>query len=268
MRLAFPIIAAGVLLGLAPADAAGVSMLDDPSLTGASRYERCLTLAKESAHDAVSAADAWHNAGGGAAALHCEALALTGLHRYAEAAVKLDQAAMVAPGAEHDLRIALYDQAGNAWLLAGNAEKAEAAFNTAVILSPGDEDILFDRARARAARHDWSGAESDLTRLLQLDGDRADAWVLRASARHAEGRRAEASADIAHALAVYPDYPEALVERGTMKLESGDANGARADWQTVIHDAPNGDAANAARQHLADMTTAPPPAKPAKPAGK
>ena len=267
MRLAFPTFGLGVLLGLSQVHAATVSLLDDPALVGTSRYERCLTLVKNSAHDAASAADAWHGAGGGAAALHCEAMALTALHRYSEAAVKLDQAAIIAPGGEHDLRIALYDQAGNAWLLAGNAEKAEASLDTAVAMSPRDEDILFDRARARAARKDWSGAESDLTKLLTLDGDRADAWVLRASARHAEGRRAEAGADIAHALAVYPDYPEALVERGTMKLETGDASGARADWQTVIHAAPNGDAANAARQHLADMTVTP-PAAPAKPAKK
>jgi tetratricopeptide (TPR) repeat protein len=267
MRTAFPILAAGLLLNLSQADAASVSPLDDPSLTGTSRYERCLTLAKNSPRDAASAADNWHTAGGGAAALHCQALALTALRRYAEAAVKLDQAAIIAPSGEHDLRIALYDQAGNAWLLAGNAEKAEASLSTALALSPRDEDILFDRARARAARKDWSGAENDLTKLLTFDGDRADAWVLRASARHAEGRRAEASADIAHALAVYPDYPEALVERGTMKLEAGDAAGARADWQAVIHAAPNGDAATAARQHLADMTVTP-PAAPAKPTGK
>jgi tetratricopeptide (TPR) repeat protein len=267
MRMAFPTLALGVLLGLSQVHASPASPLDDPSLTGSSRYERCLTLAKTNARDAASAAETWHGAGGGAAALHCEALALTALHRYGEAATKLDQAAVIAPGGEHDLRIALYDQAGNAWLLAGNPEKAEASLNIAVTLSPRDEDILFDRARARAARKDWSGAESDLTKLLALDGDRADAWVLRASARHAEGRRAEASADVAHALAVYPDYPEALVERGTMKLEAGDAAGARADWQTAIHAAPNGDAASAARQHLADMTVAP-PAAPAKPAGK
>jgi tetratricopeptide (TPR) repeat protein len=266
MRPVLPTFSAGMLF-CAFAHAAGVSPLDDPSLTGSNRYERCLVLVKSNARDAASAAEAWHGAGGGAASLHCEALALTALHRYAEAAVRLDQAAMIAPGAQRDLRIALYDQAGNAWLLAGSPEKAEASLDTAVALSPRDEDILFDRARARAARKDWSGAESDLTRLLTLDGDRADAWVLRASARHAEGRRAEASADLGHALAVYPDYPEALVERGTMKLETGDTNGARADWQTVIHDAPNGDAANAARQHLADMAIAP-PAAPAKPAGK
>ena len=251
---------------MSQANAASVSLLDDPVITGANRYQRCLTLVKTNPRDAEGAAAAWHAAGGGAAALHCEALALTGLRRYGEAAVKLDQAAMIAPGQQRDLRVALYDQAGNAWLLAGNPAKAVASLDTAVLLAPGDEDILFDHARARAAAKDWSGAEADLTKLLSLDPDRADAWVLRASARHAEGRIAEASADIAHALAVYPDYPEALVERGSMKFQAGDVQGARADWQTVVRDAPNGDAAAAARQHLAEFATQPSP--PAKPSGK
>lgn len=264
MRPAFPSCAALVLLCVSAADAAHVSPLDDPSLGGGNRYDRCLNLIKSNAREAQSAAEAWHAAGGGPAALHCDALALTALHRYGEAAVKLDQAAIIAPAGQRDLRIALYDQAGNAWLLAGEPQKAEVSIDTALTLAPGDEDILFDRARARAARKDWQGAEADLSRLLRTDPDRADAWVLRASARHAEGRRAEAGADIAHALEVYPDYPEALVERGAMKFEAGDTTGARADWQTVIHDAPNGDAAAAARQHLSELDAA----KAAKPQGK
>ena len=264
MRNPIPSCVLFVLLGLSTADAARTSPLDDPSLTGVNRYDRCLTLVKSNAKAAETAAAAWHGTGGGAAALHCEALALTALHRYNEAATKLDQAALIAPGSERDLRIALYDQAGNAWLLAGVPQKAEASIDTALAMAPGDEDILFDRARVRAARKDWRGAEEDLSKLLGMDSDRADAWVLRASARHAEGRKAEASADIAHALLIYPDYPEALVERGSMKFEAGDAAGARADWQRVDHVAPNGDAAAAARQHLADLDTAPP----AKPPGK
>jgi len=263
MRKPLPIIGFAVLISLSQANAASVTLLDDPAIAGANRYERCLTLVKTNPRDAEGAAAAWHAAGGGAAALHCEALALTGLHRYGEAAARLDQAAMIAPSQQRDLRIALYDQAGNAWLLAGNPQKAEISLDTAVLLAPGDEDVLFDHARARAAGKNWAGAEADLTKLLALDPDRADAWVLRASARHAEGRIAEASADIAHALAVYPDYPEALVERGSMKFQAGDVQGARADWQTVVRDAPNGDAANAARQHLAEFASAV-PAPPAK----
>ena len=253
MRVVFPTFV--ILLAAVPAWA------DNAPLTGAGAYDRCIERVKSDAKDVVREAEVWHAHSGGAAALHCEALALTALHRYAEAATKLDQAALIAK-AGADVRTALYDQAGNAWLLAGAPEKAEASIDSALALAPKDEDILFDRARARAARRNWQGADADLSALLAIDPDRADAWVLRGSARHAEGRRAEASADIAHALQIYPDYPEALVERAAMKLEAGDTAGARADWVAVVLSAPNGDAAQAAREHLAEMDAA--AAKPAK----
>jgi tetratricopeptide (TPR) repeat protein len=254
MRLAFPSFAIVLLAAAAPAWAAAES-----PLRGAGGYERCLELVKGDARNGAREAETWHAQGGGAAALHCEALALTALHRYAEAATKLDQAALIAPGSA--VRTALYDQAGNAWLLAGAPDRAEASINSALALAPRDEDILFDRARARAARKNWQGADADLSTLLAMDPDRADAWVLRGSARHAEGRKAEAAADIAHALSIYPDYAEALDERAAMKLESGDTAGARADWMTVVRSAPNGDAAQAAREHLSEMDAA--AAKPA-----
>ena len=253
MRLAFPTLL--ILLAAAPAWA------DDNAFAGQGGYEKCIEAVKSDARDAARAAETWHVQGGGAAALHCEALALTALHRYAEAATKLDQAALIAKGS--DLRVALYDQAGNAWLLAGAPQKAEASIDSALALSPRDEDILFDRARARAASKNWQGADHDLSTLLAEDPDRVDAWVLRGSARHAEGRKPEASADIARALQIYPSYPEALVERGAMKLEAGDAAGARADWLAVVRNQPNGDAATAARQHLSEMDAAT-----VKPAGK
>jgi len=47
-----------------------------------------------------------------------------------------------------------------------------------------------------------------------------------------------------------------LVERGALKLEAGDTNGARSDWQTVIARAPNSTAAQSAQEHLREL---PPP---------
>lgn len=252
MRAAFLSLISLVLLTLSQARAAEQSPLDDASIPGANRYDRCLALIKRNAKEASAAADAWHNEGGGAAALHCQALALVALRRYAEAGLKLDQAAIIAPR-DKDLRVALFDQAGNAWLLAGEPQRALSALDSALALSPHDEDLLFDRARIRAARKDWPGADADLSALLAIDPDRADAFVLRASARHAEGRKEAAESDIAHALDVYPDYPEALVERGAMKYEAGDISGARADWEAVLRDEPDGDAATAARHDLADL---------------
>jgi tetratricopeptide (TPR) repeat protein len=159
--------------------------------------------------------------GGGPAAQHCQALALVGLHRYGEAAAELDTLARSGFAVNGSMRPALFDQAGNAWLLAARPDSAIASFTAALAIDPYDADLLADRARALAYKKDWAKADSDLT-----DYDRA--------------------------LQLQPRNPDALVERGTSKFEAGDVAGARADWQIVVTDYPNSDAAQTARQHLAD----------------
>ena len=232
-----------------PALAVDLSVLDDPGL-GKDRYDRCIELGKRNPGTAIDQANGWYADGGGAAALHCESLALVDLKRYAEAAQKLTEAAGLGTIGAGPTRAELLDQAGNAWLLAGQADKAEGSFSAALAASPKNEDVLADRARARGLRKDWAGAVADLSAVLALDPDRADVLVLRASALHAEGRREDARADIDRALQIYPDYPEALIERGNMKFENGDQAGARADWQTVVTDVPGTDAAADADQRL------------------
>ena len=255
MRIVLPTIAA--ILIAAPVLAAALSPLDDPQLAGRDRYERCITLARQSPQSAYNAAVQWQNEGGQAAAIHCSAVALVALRRYAEAAGRLDQLA-------HDRGVSgafprpdLLDQAGNAWLLANQPGNAENSFTVALVLSPDDPDILADRARARAARRDWKDAEVDLTVALSR-ASRPELFVLRASARHAMGDKTGARSDIDRALQISPGDPEALVERGAMKAETGDANGALSDWNAVIACAPSGDAAQTARQYLQNATSAPP----------
>jgi tetratricopeptide (TPR) repeat protein len=231
--------------------AATPSALDDPALTGKNRYDRCLEVVKRDAAKASSEAAVWASAGGGSAALHCDALALVEMKRYPEAAQKLEGAA--GAGVLPPLHAELLDQAGNAWLLAGNPARAESAFTAALEFDPKNEDILSDRARERGAAKNWTGALADLTAVLAIDPDRADIYVLRASALHAQGRKSAAGSDIARALDIYPDYPEALVERGTIRLESGDRAGARADWQMAVREAPDSDAGTTARARLAQL---------------
>jgi len=218
-------------------------------------YEHCLASVKRDPAAALAEAQQWSTQRGGAASLHCAALALMELKRYPEAAQTLENAASITAGVA--ARAQVFDQAGNAWLLAGNTAKAEAELADAVSLAPRDEDILADRARARGAAKNWSGAFEDLSAVIALDPDRADIYVLRASALHAVGKKPEARADIAHALALYPGYPEALVERGAMRLEAGDIAGARADWQEAVRETPDSDAGRAARARLQQLPAAP-----------
>ena len=190
MRIALPILAAA--FAFAVTSMALASPLDDPGLQGQNRYDRCLDLAQKKPQTAFDAALSWRDEGGGAAAEHCLAVALVGLKHYGEAAYRLDTLSRDRTAGDAPTRAAILDQAGNAWLLAGQPEDAQASFSAALKLTPADPDLLADRARARAMRKDWSGAEADLTAALTRAPNRPEFYVLRASARRALGRAKEA----------------------------------------------------------------------------
>jgi tetratricopeptide (TPR) repeat protein len=235
------------------------------------QYDQCLARAASNGSDALREATLWQQSGGGTAADHCLAVALVSLHRYGEAAVKLDALAHGGFAGDPSMRTALFDQAGNAWLLAERPDSAIVSFSAALAIDPSDADILADRARANAMKKLWARADSDLSAALLVDPGRADLLVLRGSARHAMGRKAEARADFEQALSIRPGLADALLERGMMKLEQGDVAGARADWLQVASASPGTAAGDAARQHLIDTEPAPkpvvkkPPSAPAKP---
>jgi tetratricopeptide (TPR) repeat protein len=238
------------LTATAPA-AAQVSILDDTSIGGRDRYENCLLLVRSAPERALNAALDWEKSGN-AAGSHCAAVAMVALHRYVEAGMKLDKLARVTQGAADSAT--LFDQAGNAWLLARRAVDAKASFSAALALQPDDPDILADRARGDALSVDWRSADADLTAALAKNPSRADLFVLRASARHALGRKPDARADIDQALRIQPTNPDAMEYRAELKMEAGDSAGAKADWQSVISQAPRSTAAATARQNLASVT--------------
>ncbi len=241
---------AHILLTVCPLFAA-TALAADPAIVANDRYQQCVAMTKTNPQGAYYQALAWHSSGGGSGAEHCGALALVQLGRYTEAAPKLDALAQEA-GVQPSQRAQIYDQAGNSWLLAEDARRAEASFSNALGFAASDVDIHADRARARAMLKDWNGADADLSAALSRDADRSDLLVLRASARHAAGRKQEARADIDKALDIFPGYGDALVERGAMKFEDGDAKGARADWQQVINAAPRSRAAALAGEYITE----------------
>jgi tetratricopeptide (TPR) repeat protein len=248
------------MLAALPA-AAQVSALDDTSLGGQDRYDNCLILIRTAPLNALNAANDWEKTGGGGSAIHCEAVALVALRRYGEAGAKLDSLAKSVPAAAE--RAALYDQAGNAWLLARHASDAQASFTAAIAFKPRDADLYLDRARAFALKPDWVSTDNDLTTALGIAPSRADILVLRASARHALGKKTDARADIDQALKLSPSNADALEMRGEMKMEAGDQAGAKADWQTGAAQSPRSAAASTARDRLAALNQ-PAPAAPAK----
>jgi tetratricopeptide (TPR) repeat protein len=240
-----------VVLLAAFGGAAGAVPAKPKPPTSEQRYRNCLSLANLNPVQALSEATEWSKAKGGAPADHCAAMALVELKRYPEAATRLD--ALGRGPDMGNLRATAFDQAGNAWMLAGDAGKAVASFSAALALSANDPDLYADLARARAMRKDWRETEADLNAALALDPKRADLLVLRASARDAQRKWTAARADTDQALKLKPSSPEALVERGEIDRHIGDMAQARRDFESVLKLTSNGESAEAARQALEEL---------------
>jgi tetratricopeptide (TPR) repeat protein len=244
----------------------GVETVPPPSAeVDAETYARCMKLARQDPHAAQTLAEAWLKRGGAHPADHCAAVALISLGKYKEGAMRLQALAQAMTTAPASLRADVLDQAGQAWLLAGNPAGALAVAGQAAALAPGDPEILIDRAEAAAAAGYLDGAIADLDRVLKADPNRVDALVYRASANRALDRLAPARSDIDKALALAPHSAAALLERGNIRRLEGDNDGARRDWEEIGRIAPGSPEDMAARaniEHLAEMPGAVPPAKP------
>ncbi|HEY2010192.1 MAG TPA: hypothetical protein VGH23_14470 [Rhizomicrobium sp.] len=216
-------------------------------------YRSCLSASNLNPGAALTDAEGWAKSGGGVPAEHCAALALVNLKHYAEAGSRLDRLATDRGVPDVSFRVALYDQAGNAWLLAGDGARAVQSFQGALALSAGDADLFADLGRAQAMRHDWHEVDLDLNAALQLSPHRADLLVLRASARRALQHYAEARADIALALKLKPDDSNALVESGLLRKQLGDLNGARRDFKAALKTA-SGETAAEAKENLESLS--------------
>jgi tetratricopeptide (TPR) repeat protein len=219
----------------------------------AGHYRRCLGNADSNPALALDDADSWSKSGGGAPAEHCGAVALVNLKRYAEAGAKLDQIAGGREKLDVAFRVELFDQAGNAWLLAGDGGRAVQSFSGALALSAGDPDLFADLARAQAMRHNWPYVVLDFNAALQLAPRRPDLLILRARARRAMKRYQDAGGDIEAALKLKPGDGDALVERGLLRRQLGDLGGAKRDFEAALKGG-SGNAAAQAKANLEDLS--------------
>jgi len=231
----------------------------------AESYARCMKLARQKPKEAQSLAQAWLTHGGAHPAEHCAAVALIALGRYQEGATRLQALAHAMTKGPTELRADVFDQAGQAWLLAGDPARAYTAAGEAVALQPNDPDLLIDRAEAAASGGYFDRAIADLDLVLKTHPDRVDALVYRASAYRALDRLDPARADLDKALAQAPQSIAALLERGNVRRLEGDPAGARGDWKKIGDIAPGSPedvAARANLEHLASGDGAIPPAAP------
>lgn len=210
------------------------SLFATPALAGEPDYESCLALIDQNAGKALAYARDWKAHDGGDAALHCEALAQFALGHADEAAGLLSDLAGRMSAAPAEARAEVAAQAGNAYALAANPEKAEAAFGEAIGLMPAEPAYRLGRARVRALERKWEGVRSDAGEALAENPSSVEALTLRATALRNLGYPKAALADAERAVSIAPHDLDALLERGRVRAESGNVAGARADWEDLI----------------------------------
>ena len=244
----------GLGLLLPAATAAADPLTAAPAVSAAEReadtYGYCMKLAKLNPAAAQRLAEEWHKRGGAHPADHCAAVALVEMGRYREAAMRLETLAKEMNKAPASLRAEVLDQAGQAWLLAGEPERAYAPAHEAVVLQPADLELRVDRAEAAASAGYFDRAIGDLNIVLQADPNRSEALIYRASAYRALNRLDAALADIEAALIRVPTSAPARLERGNIRRLMGNLDGARQDWERVGEIAPGTKADMAARANL------------------
>ena len=221
-----------------------------PRISEGGDYDRCLGLLRDDPEEAMRFAQAWDATGGGEGALHCAALAMIGLGEPDRAAERLERLAASSRGGSL-ARASVYGQAAQAWMMAGDANRAFGAVTLALALAPTDPDLMVDRAVVLAALRRYGDALDDLDRAIAAEPERIEAHVFRAAALRHLDRQSEAGLAVERALSLSPENAEALLERGILRQLRGDIRGARADWERVVQISPDSVAANLAQQNLA-----------------
>ena len=230
-----------LFVGLATLSSAAPGMADE--LNHRREYARCMAIAPSDPNDAVEMATAWKELGGGDAAEHCAAVALlySGQPGYAARRLEVLAETIIA---EPDFKGRLLAQAGQAWLLHGDATRAEATLTAAIDFLKGRPLVMIDRAQARAEMGDYAGAVEDLDAAIAADPSNPDAYLFRATAHRYLDHLALARA---------PKDPAAWLESGILNRLAGNDQSARSDWLKVLELEPDGEAARMARANIEKM---------------
>lgn len=210
-----------------------------PATDEGGRFTQCIAQVRQDAKKAVEYAQAWQAAGGNIAARQCLGLAYVAQDRPAPAALVFEQAARAAEAAQDARATDLWGQAGNAYLLAGDAAKARTALDTALARGGGSEEwrgeLYIDRARADVELNEPAAARADLDKALKMVPADPMGWLLSATLARREENLDRAVADIAEAEKRAPGDPHVAVEAGNIWVLKGDIKTARAKW-TVAAD--------------------------------
>ena len=220
------------------------------SLDNQAQYQACMTLLERDPAGAFDSALAWERQGGGDAARHCKALALIRTGAVEDGALELERVAEAMPQGKAPLAAELFAQAGQAWIKAGNPQRALYAQNQGLKLNPKDVQLLIDRAMTYGTSGMYFEALDDLNVAAELTPDDPEVYAMRAAAYRQLETLDLAEENIDQALKLSPSHPGALLERGYLRRAKGDIEGARTDWLTVIQVTPGSEIANEAQKNI------------------
>jgi tetratricopeptide (TPR) repeat protein len=194
-------------VGISPAQSA-----IDPR--DSARLQACITKIDSAPLVAYEDGLVWRGQSGGVFAEQCIALARIANGDVRAGAARLAALASAPDAGDGDQRALLLAKAANAWLMIGEFDPALRALNAALVLKPGEVDLLIDRARAFAGLSQWSKAQEDLTLALSKRVTDALIFRLRAETYLQQSNYDAAQQDVVQALQLAPRDIEVHVMRG------------------------------------------------------
>lgn len=181
------------------------------------RYLDCVTLVENNAEIGRIAAQQWADAGGGAPAQHCLAIADLANDLPKLAAARLQTTADRADAGDDGERARIYSQAAEAWLIAEQPDEAEKAIDLAFGLAPDAVELLLIAAEIYEAQN-RSQKVIDAVSAAETQGyGSVKGFVMRARAYYAFGDLYAAADDVVAALSSDPYNVDALVLRGNIQ---------------------------------------------------
>lgn len=147
----------------------------------------------------------------------------------------MGKAELSSPEAKADLQTVL----GQAYLMQGKPDLAEAAFAAAMLAQPGFAPALMGQARVRAGKGDLPGAVALLDTGLEKSPRLYDAWQLKGELLSAQADSAGAMAAYRKALEVKPDYLPAYSAMVRSLLAEGKLDEAAEQIEAMKKLAPN-----------------------------
>lgn len=128
---------------------------------------------------------------------------------------------------------------GNAFYAAGDFERALAAYDRALELSPNQTDVLHNRGFILYTLRRYDEALTDFNRAVELSSDDPTILSLRAITLADLKRYDEALADYNRCLQLRPDHPRTLSNRGHALIELGRHDEALADFNRSLQLRPD-----------------------------